>query len=110
MDATPDLYARMFHSAPVALCVTDGDGRILLINQALERLLGWKPSEQVGQPLVDCLRRSVVDPAQVLCWTVALGEALTLGKTTYLGLPASFRTSFNDGRQESIAGVVVSFP
>jgi len=27
---------------------------------------------------------------QVLCWTVALGEALTLGKTTYLGLPQAF--------------------
>jgi len=122
MDVTPELYVCVFESAPVALCVVDGDGRILLINPALERLLGWRRSERSGQPLARCLQQAIVDPAQALCWTVALSEALrspsplrsgdchtaseavALGKTTYLNLPTDFRTGFDDAHLESLTG------
>jgi hypothetical protein len=36
MDVIPNLYACVFESAPVALCVVDGNGRILLINPTCE--------------------------------------------------------------------------
>ncbi len=108
MDVAPNAYAYMFESTPVALCATDGEGRILVINPAVERLLGWTMSEHTGRLLADRLRQAIVDPAQALCWTVALGEALAQGKTTYLDLPAGFRTGFPDGHLESVSGVVVA--
>jgi signal transduction histidine kinase len=108
MDVAPNAYAYMFESTPVALCATDGEGRILVINPAVERLLGWAMSEHTGWLLADRLRQAIVDPAQALCWTVALGEALAQGKTTYLDLPAGFRTGFPDGHLESVSGVVVA--
>jgi signal transduction histidine kinase len=108
MAFAPNTYGYMFESASVALCAADSGGRVLAVNSALERLLGCGPSEWVGRPLADCLRQAIVDPAQALCWTVALSEALSLGKTTYLDLPGEFRTGFPDGHLESVAGIVVS--
>jgi len=107
MGETPNLHAWLFESASVALCVVDRDGQILLMNPALERLLGWGPADRSGQPLARCLQQAIVDPAQALCWTVALSEALALGKTTYLSLPTDFRTAGDAGHLESLTGVVM---
>jgi signal transduction histidine kinase len=109
MDTTPSFYARMFESVPVAVCVVDREGQILLLNSALEQLLGWKLSVQRGQPLASHLQQAIVDPAQALCWTVALSEAVALGKMTYLNLPVGMRTKFDDEHLESIAGIVVPY-
>jgi signal transduction histidine kinase len=109
MAAALDFYARMFESVPVAVCIVDREGRILLLNSALERLLGWRLSVQRGQPIASYLQQAIIDPAQALCWTVALSEALALGKMTYLNLPVGMRTRFDDEHLVSVAGVVIPY-
>jgi signal transduction histidine kinase len=109
MGVPPGLYVSVFESAPVALCAVDRAGQVLLANPALEKLLGWKLSARRGQLLAHHLQQAIVDPAQALCWTVALDEALTLGKTTYLNLPADFQTEFEDKRREPLTGIVMPY-
>ena len=92
MDAAPKQYGSLFDSVLVGLCAVDSDGNVLRANPALYRLVRWSPDEWTGQPLAVYLQQTIVDPAQALVWTVALNEALKRGKTTYLNLPARFRT------------------
>lgn len=108
MDAAPNQYGSLFDSVSVGLCAIDSDGNVLRANPVLHRLLRWNLDEWTGQPLADYLQQAIVDPAQALVWTVALREALTLGKTTHLNVPARFRT--NDGKDdvENITGVAIA--
>jgi PAS domain S-box-containing protein len=108
MDKTPGDV--LLAALPHGLCIVDGEGRILDLNPALEQLLGWHAAERRGQLLSQCLQQSISDPAQVLFWTVALDQALALGETTHLNLPAVFRTEFDDGRVMAVTGVVVPWP
>jgi PAS domain S-box-containing protein len=96
----------IFVSLPYGLCIVDHQGRIVAINPALERLLGWQLPEMQGQTLSRCLEQEMADPAQALCWTVALSEALEQGQTTLLSLPTEIRTGFDDGHLVPITGVV----
>jgi PAS domain S-box-containing protein len=96
----------IFASLPYGLCIVDDEGKILDINPALERLLGWRLLERCGQMLSRYLEQEMADPAQALCWTVALSQALAQGQTTHLNLPAEFRTAHDDEHRVSITGVV----
>jgi signal transduction histidine kinase len=109
MGVTSELYTNLFQSIPVALCAVDRQGRILLINPALEQLLGWSLKEFSQQPLANCLQQAIIDPGQALCWTVALDEALAKGNATRLNLPAQFRTQGRDSRLKSLSGVLVPY-
>jgi PAS domain S-box-containing protein len=108
MDAAPKQYGSLFDSVSVGLCAVDSDGNVLRANPALCRLLRWNPDEWTGQPLADYLQQAIVDSAQVLVWTVALSEALTLGRTTYLNLPARFRTQPGEDKWEDVTGVAMA--
>ncbi|MGD2207039.1 MAG: PAS domain-containing protein [Anaerolineae bacterium] len=91
---------------PCGLCVVDGKGKILDVNPALERLLGWRSSERCGQPLARYLEQEITDPTQVTYWTVALSQALAQGRTTHLNLPTDFRTGPYDEPLVSVTGVM----
>jgi K+-sensing histidine kinase KdpD len=108
MDAAPKRFGSLFDSVSVGLCAVDGDGRILHANSALHDLLRWNPDEWAGQPLARYLQQAIVDPAQALVWTVALSEALSLGKTTDLNLPIRFRTKPGEDDLENITGVAIA--
>ena len=44
-----DLYQSVYDSLPSAICVVYGEGRILHLNPALERMLGCRLLEKRGQ-------------------------------------------------------------
>ena len=44
------------------VCVTDPDGRILFVNQALEQILGYQPGEMVGEPVARLYPGGAEDP------------------------------------------------
>jgi len=92
-------------SLPSAVCVVDGEGKILDGNPALEQLLGWNLDAQRGRLLADCLGGAIADPAQALSWLVALNEALVRERTTYLNLPTDFRTGLAERRTATVVGV-----
>jgi len=92
-------------SLPSAVCVVDGEGRILDGNPTLEQCLGWSLDALRGRLLADCLGGAIADPAQALSWLVALNEALVSGHTTYLNLPSDFRTGFADRRLATLVGI-----
>jgi signal transduction histidine kinase len=92
-------------SLPHGLCTVDAEGKILAINPALECLLGGSLAVHLGRPLSRFLEERIIDPAQVLCWTVALHEALALGRTTFLNLSADFWAT-QSGQMVSLTGVV----
>jgi PAS domain S-box-containing protein len=104
MNTTP--FDSIFAHFPCGLCVVDGEGKILNINSALEQLLGWRATERLGQRLAVCLEQTIPDPGQVLGWTVALNQALSLGQTTHLSLPTEFRSEGKDASPVSITGIV----
>jgi signal transduction histidine kinase len=103
MEPTP--YDSIFACLPCGLCVVDGGGRILSMNPALEQFLGQRLTDWSGQPLALWLEQAIRDPAQALCWTVALSQALAQGETTYLNLPTDFRTASDAGPSISLTGV-----
>jgi signal transduction histidine kinase len=103
-QATP--YNRILASLPHGLCVVDGEGRILLINPALEELLGWRLSERRGRLLAQHLEEGMSEPASALCWNVAVNEALAHGRTTFLNLAAELTTEMEDRRLVSVTGAV----
>ncbi|MEJ2211708.1 MAG: PAS domain-containing sensor histidine kinase [Anaerolineae bacterium] len=84
------LYASIFASLPAGTCVVDREGKILALNPALERLLGWGRDSLLGRPLAPFLEEKINDPAQALSWTVALSQALVHGQRTELGFPVEF--------------------
>jgi two-component system phosphate regulon sensor histidine kinase PhoR len=94
MDEPP--HNSVFTSLPSGVCVVDGEGRILDMNPAFERLLGWCLADRRGQRLASCLEQAITDPAQALCWIVALSQALDQGKTTFLNLPVEMRGAAED--------------
>jgi len=104
MDAT--FYHSVFSSLLCAICVVDCQGRILRLNPALERLLGWQQAERRGKLLAQCLERGIADPALRLCWTMALSQALVHDETTNLGLATPFLTEADDGHTVSVTGIV----
>jgi two-component system phosphate regulon sensor histidine kinase PhoR len=99
-------YDQILASLPHGVCVVDAAGKILFINPALERFLGWRSAEQIGQPLSRCLEDGIVDPALALCWTVALSEALAHNQTTFLNLSADFCLDTRDRPSVSLTGAV----
>ena len=50
-DDEPELLRALFESAPDAIVIADGAGRIRLVNQRTETLLGWTGDELIGQPI-----------------------------------------------------------
>lgn len=52
-------YQELLQLAPVGVVVTDADGRMLLVNRALEEMFGWGPGELIGRPV-----ETLVPPAQ----------------------------------------------
>jgi len=108
MDAAPKQSGSLFDSVSVGLCAVDSDGNVLRANPALQCLWHWNPDEWAGRPLAAYLQQAIVDPAQALVWTVALSEALNLGKTTYLNLPTRFRTKPGEEDLENITGVAMT--
>ncbi len=108
MDASSE--PSIFVSLPYGLCLVDAEGRILDLNPAIERLFGWRREERRGQRLSGILEQVIADPAQALTWTVAISQALAGGQTTYLNLPAAFRTGVGDEPVVSITGVVAPCP
>lgn len=103
MDAT--LSRSLLLSLPSAVCVVDGEGKILDGNPALEALLGWNIDAQRGRLLADCLGGAIADPAQALSWLVALNDALVRERTTYLNLPTEFRTGLAERPTATVVGV-----
>ncbi|MFN2289659.1 MAG: ATP-binding protein [Anaerolineae bacterium] len=108
MDAAPKQCGSLFDSVSVGLCAVDKDGNILRANPALHRLLRWNLEKWTGQPLSTYLQQAIVDPAQAVVWMMALSEALTLSKTTYLNLPARLRTKPGEDELENITGVAIA--
>ena len=98
-------YESVVASLPAGICTVDREGCIVHLNPALERMLGCRLLEKRGQPLARCLEKAIVDPAQIVCWTVGLSEALAHGRTTYLNLPVQFRSEA--GEPQSLIGVMV---
>jgi len=41
--------ANLLHAIPDTVVVTDGDGRIIFVNQAVERFFGYSPDQLIGQ-------------------------------------------------------------
>jgi signal transduction histidine kinase len=99
-------YDRILASLPHGLCVVDSEGKILLINPALEELLGWQAAEQCGGRLSKYLEEGMADPALALCWNVAVSEALAHGRTTFLNLSANLATRVENRPLVSVIGVV----
>jgi PAS domain S-box-containing protein len=48
-------YRTIANTAPDAIISIDGDSRILFMNPAATRIVGWTPSELIGQPLTTLL-------------------------------------------------------
>ncbi|HEU6437212.1 MAG TPA: response regulator [Nitratidesulfovibrio sp.] len=55
LKETEAWYRGIVHSAPDAMVVADGDGRIVLCNPQLERLLGYEAGELTGRLVEDFL-------------------------------------------------------
>jgi signal transduction histidine kinase len=108
VDASPEQLCSLFDSVSVALCAVDGDGNILRTNPAAHKLLGWDPAVCQGQPLARYLQQVILDPTQLLAWTIALSEALSLGKTTYLNVPSRFRTQSGPDNVQTLSGVIMA--
>ncbi len=102
----PIPYEALFAALPLGLCAVDDEGRILSVNPALERLLGWRNAEWRGRPLSLALEQAICESAQAMGWTVALSQALAQGRTTHLNLPTAFRTGPGDAREVLVTGAV----
>ena len=50
-----EFYRRSFHFAPTPLFVSDNEGRVVLINEAMEALTGWSADEAIGENMLDYL-------------------------------------------------------
>lgn len=46
-----DSFRQLLESAPDAIIIVDGDGRIVLVNNMTERLFGYPRTELIGQPV-----------------------------------------------------------
>jgi PAS domain S-box-containing protein len=55
LKETEAWYRGIVHSAPDAMVVVDGEGRIVLCNPQFERLLGYADGELAGRPIEDLL-------------------------------------------------------
>jgi PAS domain S-box-containing protein len=51
VELCADLYRQIVEAAPSAIVMTDGEGRIVLVNAEAERLFGWTRTELVGQAI-----------------------------------------------------------
>ncbi|HZW26066.1 MAG TPA: PAS domain S-box protein, partial [Gallionella sp.] len=51
IEQTEAWYRGIIHSAPDGMLVTDGKGRILLVNESLEHMFGYASGELIGQPV-----------------------------------------------------------
>jgi diguanylate cyclase (GGDEF)-like protein/PAS domain S-box-containing protein len=68
--------ARHFELSGDLLCTADFDGRLVNLNEAWERTLGWAPDEIIGRPFID-----LVHPADRER-TIAESERATTGDST----------------------------
>jgi PAS domain S-box-containing protein len=48
-------FARFFEQAPDMLCITDVEGRLIQVNAAFERLLGWNRADLLGRGFDDMI-------------------------------------------------------
>lgn len=48
---TTDPFRMAIEAAPTGMLMVDGEGRIVLVNQQIERLFGYGRSELIGQPI-----------------------------------------------------------
>lgn len=108
VDLSPERFDHLFDSVSVALCAIDGDGNILRINPTTHKLLEWDPVACQGQPLARYLHEAIIDPAQALAWTVALSDALTLGKSTYLNVPSRFHARSGQDNLQLLSGLFMA--
>lgn len=108
MDAAGNQFGLFFDAVSVALCAVDGHGNIVRINRTLRRMLGWDPAACQGQPLADCLRTAIPDPAQALSWHVALSQAVALGRTTRLDAPTRFRIAAGQEGLDNVTGLAIA--
>jgi PAS domain S-box-containing protein len=49
--ASPDPFRLAVDLSPIGLVVTDADGRMVLVNRAIERLFGYTRDELIGRPV-----------------------------------------------------------
>jgi PAS domain S-box-containing protein len=75
-----------------AVCIADGDSRILLLNQAFEKVMGLPIKETIGTKIMDLIRDGVTD-------TAATKKVLETGEQ------ATVAINTNAGRQVLSTGV-----
>ena len=51
LAAAEELFRDLLETAPDAVVIADGDGRIALVNRQTEALFGWTRAELVGEPV-----------------------------------------------------------
>ena len=99
-------YETIFASLPDAVCVVDQEGKVVTINPALQRLLGWHLPDLSACTLADYLSGAIPDPAQALYWSIAVGQALDQGQATDLVLPAAIAAGGGAGTFITVTGAV----
>ncbi|MDZ7696315.1 MAG: sigma 54-interacting transcriptional regulator [Deltaproteobacteria bacterium] len=85
----------MMENSYDAMCIADGTGRILLLNPAFEKVMGFKNSEMIGRRIPDIVDEGLADTAatvkvletgqeeSVIINTIAGKQVLSTGRPVY---------------------------
>jgi len=102
-------YRELFENASDVIYIHDFDGRILLINKALERLTGRRRQELLGSNIFDLLEPDCREPARELIRQLLGGSsagAVEIGIRTTEGqrleFEAACRLCFDQGRPAGV--------
>src|ERR1051326_3691247 len=66
MNVDPTHVASLFENATEGLILTNGQGNIVLINPAAQRMFGYKAAEIIGQPVEVLIPQRFTDHHQKL--------------------------------------------
>lgn len=85
-----NLLAKIYETAPIGLCVTDEELRLVHVNRAYCDLIGYVPEELLGQS------SAITLPPDLRPFISRIAEALQNGK--HVDMPEAWRVLHKDGR------------
>ncbi len=102
-------FERFFELIPDLLCIASSDGRIVRVNLAFERDLGWSLDDLAGRPFSTLVHPDDVAATQAEVARLAAGGAPTLGfENRYRGADGRYRAIQWTATRDAATGLLLA--
>ncbi len=99
-------YTRFFEMAPDVLCMIDAEGRLLRLNAAFQRLLGWAAADLAGRLFLDLVHSDDVPATRREMNALAAGPSALGFANRYRTADGLYRTLEWNATRDPITGLV----